>query len=351
MMESEPDLTSDPNAIVIPNFREDERLLVRYDGMIERRKKTFATEHLASIRRNASSKRDDLREALDVAQAELEKAEEIALTTREAYRAAYPHHVKRTRLVEPTGVENLRSFGAANKLYRAAHAAWLAASHATSAIRKIEHNEAQLEVELQKALDHAPAIIADVVTSEKWLAEIHQEEELANVRAKVDEIEAERTSYAERLEAGLVQPPELRARTFARLGIKHAELSMKAVVFLRIDRFEDGAYFILRDMRKNLFALPYDRRLESLLGGIYDVNKLRDNAEVKPSLRDDGGTPVSLADHFTANTDTPEAAAQAAIAHRRFIAETRTLATVVDPDALESTIIEAFAIHAADTTS
>ena len=154
--------THDPNtdssapAPAVPNFREDERLLARYATMLDRRKKAFFVEHESSVRRNASTKRDELGEQLEEAQAEWDRRKAVADQTREAYRAAYPQHVKKLRLVEPSGLENLRSMGAANKLYRAAEEAWRACEQATSTIRKLEHNESQLDVELEKALERAP---------------------------------------------------------------------------------------------------------------------------------------------------------------------------------------------------
>jgi hypothetical protein len=338
---------TEPTTIVVPNFREDERILSRYDAMIERRKKTFATDHVASIRRNVSTKRDELREELETAQAELERAQAVAAETREAYRAAFPHHVKRTRLAEPTGMENLRSFGAASKLYHAAHHAWLAAEHATSAIRRIEHNETQLDVELEKALANAPEIIADVIASDKWLAEIHLEEELAAVRLKVDLIEAERESYTKRFEAGEVSAEELRLRAFARSDVKHAAKTMTAVIFLRVERFESAAYFILRDARKGLFALPYDRRLETILDGVYDVAPNGEAIDVRPSVRASSGMAFTLAEHFAGCAADAEAAATEQLAHRRFVGENRLLTTMAERDDLEAAIIEAFAAYAA----
>jgi hypothetical protein len=337
---------TDPTAIAVPNFREDERIVARYDAMIERRKKTFATDHVNSIRRNVSTKRDDLRAELETAQAELELAQTLADAAREAYRAAFPHHVKRTRLVEPTGMENLRSLGAASKLYNAAKQTWLAAEHATSAIRRIEHNETQLDVELERALANAPQIIADVIASEKWLAEIHHEEELAAVRIKVDLIESERESYAKRLEAGAVPADELRLRAFARDDVKHAERTMTSVVFLRVEPFVTAAYFILRDARRTLFALPYDRRLETIVDGVYDVVQNGDKLEVRPSVRESSRMPVTLAEHFAACAPDADAAAAEQLTHRRFVSENRLLATMTERDDVEAAVLEAFAAYA-----
>ena len=153
----------------VPNFREDERIQARYQSMLERRIKTFAVEHESLVRRNASTKRDELQEELEEANAEWNRRNEVAEATREAYRKAYPDHVKKTRLVEPTAVENMKSLGAAKKLYRAAEEAWRAAVNATSNVRRIEHNENQVDVELQKALERVPQVVKEVTESVPWI--------------------------------------------------------------------------------------------------------------------------------------------------------------------------------------
>jgi len=343
----EPPVEHPPLDAVIPNFREDERILTRYESMLQRRIKTFGMEHESSIRRNASTKRDDLREELERAQAEHERLSEIAVTTREAYRAAFPHHVKKTRLIEPTMIENVRSLGSAKKLYAAAHDAWAAAEHVMSTIRKLEHNESQLDVELQRALERAPQTIKDVTESDKWLDEIHAEEELANVKAKVDEIVAERDAYAERLAAGRVSDDERRLRAFAQAGVKHIAMPVSAIVFVRVEHYGTSSYLIARDVRKQQYALPYDRRLEPLLDGVYDIEKAGETFAARRSLRENGAMLLTVREHFQKCCDNADAAAQEAYqAHREFIKQTRTL-PATPADEVESAAIEALVALAA----
>lgn len=331
----------------VPNFREDERILARYATMLERRKKSFAVEHESSVRRNASTKRDELQEELDAAQAEWDKRKAVADQAREAYRLAYPQHVKKMRLVEPSGLENLRSLGAASKLYHAAEEAWRAAEQVTSQIRKLEHNEEQLDIELEKALERAPEIAKEVTESEDWLAEIHAEEELGAVKAKVDEIEAERAGYAARLAAGTVTQTEIRLRAFALEDIKPVPLPASGLLFYRIDAFGPEAYFVLRDPRKALYALPYDRRLEPLLGGIYDINRNGKEFVVARTMQSNGKIPMSLLEHFT-KCDGPDGEAiQAAYKrHQEFAKEPRGYATLNEGNAAEAAAIELFAAFA-----
>jgi hypothetical protein len=336
----------------IPNFREDERLQARYAAMLDRRIKTFFVEHESSVRRNASTKHDELREELDATQTEWVKRKEAADTAREAYRKAYPHHVKRTRLVEPTGLENLRSFGAAKKLYATAEETWRAAEQAASNIRRLEHNETQLDVELAKALERAPQVSKEVTESEKWLAEIHAEEEMAAAKAKVDEILSEREAYSERLAAGRVSADELRLRAFAAGDVKHIALPIAGIMFYRIEQFGDDAYLIVRDTRKQLYALPYDRRLEPVLGGVFDFVRNGKEYALRPSMRSDGRTPLSLLDHFLACNDKKDELAQADYgAHQAFLNERRLLATNERCDDIEATAIALLAELAAGKTA
>ena len=337
-------------APAVPNFREDERNVARYASMIERRIKDFASEHDNSVRRNASAKRDELREELDAANEEWNKRTEALEAAREAYRKLYPLHVKKTRVVEPSGIENLKSFGAANKLYHAAQEAWKLAEAAASNIRRIEHNEPQVEVELQRAIEREPQVVKEVTTSEKWLAEIHQDEELASVRAKVDEINAERENYAERLAAGRVSNEEQRLRAFAEGDVKKFTMPVNGIIFYRIDQFGPDAYFIFRDTRKGLSALPYDRRLENLLDGVYDFTRTGKEYDLRRSLQPNSPLPMTMLEHFKKCSDNEEAAQEAYAAHQEFVREKRALATtpVNELDEMETTAIELFAKVAAE---
>lgn len=339
-----------PPPPTVPNFREDDRIQARYKSMLERRIKDFASDHDNSVRRNASTKRDELGEELEEANAEWNRRTEAAETAREAYRKVYPLHVKKTRLVEPSGMENLRSLGAANKRYHAAQEAWRAAENAASNIRRIEHNENQVDIELEKALERSPQVVKEVTESEKWLAEIHADEELGSVKAKVDEIVAERESYATRLAAGKVSNEELRLRTFGEEDVKKFQLPMSQIMFLRIEQYGPDAYFILRDTRKQLFALPYDRRLEPILDGVFDFTRAGKEFELRKSLQNNSPMPYTLLDHFKKCSENDEAAQEAYRQHQEFVREKRMLATVPvnEFDAVETTAIDLLAKFAAE---
>ena len=348
---SSPETSSEGPVIAVPNFREDERVQTRYVSTLERRIKDQYAEHENSIRRNASEKRDELRGELEAAQTEWERQKTISDAARESYRAKYPQHVKKTRLVEPSMVENIRSLGAANKLYHAAEEAWRNAERAGGDVRRLEHNDEHLEAELEKALERAPDISKDVTTSEKWLSEIHSEEELGGMKAKVEEILAEREAYATRLAAGRVPADELRMRSFAEQNIKPMQTPIAGMMFYRFEQYGDEAYFILRDIRKQLYALSYDRRIEPIMNGVYDVVRAGKEVEIRRTTRDNSQIPMSLLDHFVRCSDKDDAAAQEAYRlYQDVMKQPRTFAAHAPFDETESQVIERFAKLAEEKT-
>ena len=331
----------------VPDFREDERVIARYDAMLQRRIKDFYAEHESSIRRNAVTKSDDLKAQLDDANAEYDQKTAIADAARESYRAAYPHHVKKLRLDEPSMIENVRTMGAAKKLYQVAQDAKRAVDNAASAIRKIEHNEAQLGIELEKALEKAPAVSKDVTESEKWLAEIHADEELRLAKSKVDAVAAEREAYAARLAVGTVSAEEKRLRAFGEAGYKMIAMPVDGIAFLRIEQFGDQTYFIVRDSRKQQYALPYDRRLEPALSGVFDISRSGKEFVVRRSTKPDGHTTITLLDHFTRCESDAAAAQEAYRLQQDFAKEKRFVATMTDMHDTEAAAIELLAAFVA----
>jgi hypothetical protein len=323
----------------IPNFREDERQIGRYESMLDRRIRSFFVEHESSIRRNASEKRDELRDQLREAGDEWERRKAVAESTRESYRAQFPQHVRRTRIVPPSLVENVRSLGAANKLYGAAQEAWLAAEEASSKIRKLEHNEEQLDVELKKALERSPTVAKEITESEKWLAEIHAEEDLASAKARVDEIAAERRAYRARLDAGEVTEEEQRLRAFGERDIKDFAMPLDGILFFGAEQFGSRAYYLVRDLRKQLYALPYDRRLEPLFGGVYDIVSTGKEFQARKHLRHDTRLPFSALEHFQKCCEGDEAAQEAYREYQERVKQPRSFAAGAEHNETEAAAI------------
>ena len=244
-------------------------------------------------------------------------------------------------------MENLKSFGAAAKLYNAAKDAWLAAAETESTIRKIEHNENQLDIELQKALERAPQIVAEVTESEKWLAEIHAEEEMANAKARVDEIDAERAAYARRFAAGQVSEDERRLRAFGEADIRHIGLPVDGFVFIRTESYGPKNYAILRDVNKQQYYLPYDPRLEPLFLGVYEIARSGKELAVRPYARPNSREAFTLRDHFVKCSENEEAADEALRGHQAWAKQRRMLAALTELDEVETQAMQLLTDYAA----
>jgi hypothetical protein len=139
-------------------------------------------------------------------------------------------------------------------------------------------------------------------------------------------------------------------RAFAEQDIKHIQLPFNGLMFYRIDQFGPTAYFIMRDTRKQLYGLPYDRRLEPILDGVFDIIKTGKEFDIRKSMQPNSPLPLTLLDHFKKCSDNEEAAQEAYRAHQEFVREKRTLDTVESFDDAEGTAVELLAKFAAEKT-
>jgi hypothetical protein len=337
-----------PEAYTIPNFREDERILARYDSMLKSKIKNFYSEHESHIKRNASEKRDEQRAELREAEVEAEKKKALADAARDAYRAVLPNNVKKNRLIEPSMMDGMKTLGKAKALYAAAEETWLAAEAAQSEVRRLEHNEEQLEIELKKAIERSPAVAKDVTESKEWLAEIHADEDMAEAKAKADAVNAERAAYAARLAAGQVTQEEIRLRAFADQEIAHMPKTIDAAMFLRIDQYGPKTYYIIRDLRNKLYALPYDDRLMRVMWHTFDIVRAGTDFIVRKSLRPNSPIGLTLLDHFIKCGDPKDEnpAREAYHQHQEWLKRVQPARNMVEMDEVEATIVELLAAYA-----
>jgi hypothetical protein len=127
--------------------------------------------------------------------------------------------------------------------------------------------------------------------------------------------------------------------------VKHIALPVSGIAFLRIESFGPSNYVIVRDLRKQLYGLPYDPRLEKLFGGVYDISRAGKEFTVGPSMRDGGRAPLTLMEHFVKCSDNEEAAQEAFAQHEAFVAERREL-PATEGDELETTAVGLLAAFA-----
>ncbi len=70
-------------------------------------------------------------------------------------------------------------------------------------------------------------------------------------------------------------------------------------MFYRLDVFGQLAYYILRDLKQRLYALPYDPRLDAIADGVFDIYRVGDGWDVRLRVQDDK-LPFTILHHFIA---------------------------------------------------
>jgi hypothetical protein len=306
-----------PLTITIPNFTEDARTQQQYKTTLERRIKAYHSEQESAVRRSFVAKKESLTAELSVAENMIAARNVTAQKAMSAYRLRYPHRMQKGRPVKPSFLEWLFSFGGATRLYRNVTEANSAVIEAQTNQRRLGHKLEVIDSELSRALAATEEKAKETTSSPEWLADLHRDRALGDLKIRVDAIEHERESYAKRLEAGRVSDDEKRDRTFAEQNIHMVELPLTGVMFYRVDAFGSLVYFILRDLEKRLFALPYDPRLESIVDGVFDIYRVADSYDVRQRVHAESKLPFTILDHFFNCCDRQDAASRAAYREQR----------------------------------
>jgi hypothetical protein len=328
----------------VPNFREDERTQTQYKASLERRVKAYHAEAEAAVRRTFTAKREALTVELAACETMIESRVKGAQAAMAAYRIRYPHRLVKGRPVKPSFVEWLISFGAASRLYRAVADANTAVQEAQTNQRRLAHKNEELDNELGRALAHAAEKAKETTSSAEWLAELHHDKAFGALKQRVDDIDRERERYAKRLESGRVSDEEQRDRKFAQDDVQPVDVPMTGVMFYRIDVFGTSAYYILRDLEKKLFALPYDPRLEYLIDGVFDIYRVGDGFDVRQRVHEESKLPFTILDHFFVCNDRQDIVARAAYREQRaWIRQNRGLPPTPAPREFDRDIIKLLA--------
>ena len=306
-----------PLTITIPNFAEDARTKSHYRASLDRRIKAFHGEQEAAVRRSFTAKRESLTAELAAAESLIANRADAAQRAMAAYRSRYPNRMVKGRPVKPSFVEWLMSFGRATRLYRGVTDANSAVIEAQTNQRRLAHKYEQIDSELGRALAAAEEKAKQTTASAEWLTEVHHDRAMGELKTQVEAIDHERESYAKRLEAGRVSDDERRDRTFAEDDVHAVELPLTGMMFYRVDTYGELVYFVVRDLEKRLFALPYDPRLEPLVDGVFDVYRVADTFDVRQRIHAESKLPFTTLDHFYNCNDRQDIVARAAYRDQR----------------------------------
>jgi hypothetical protein len=328
----------------IPNFREDERIQQQYKSSLDRRIKAYHAEAEAEVRRAFAQKREQIIAELKASELMIESRQKAASDAAAAYRTRYPARLVKGRPVRPSFLESLLSFGKASRLYNRVVEANSEVIEAQSNQRRLAHKDEELDNELGRAMNATMEKAKATTASPEWLAEVHRDRAMADLKKRVDEIQAERANYARRLEQNRVSDEEMRDRTFAEQGIEPVDVPLTGIMFYRVLAFGDLAYYVLRDLEKRFFALPYDPRLESIIDGVFDVYRVADGLDVRQRVHSETKVPFTPLDHFFVCCDKQDIVARAAYREQRvWIKENRGLPPTPAPSQMDRDIIKLLA--------
>ncbi len=291
----------------IPDFEKDAQSIAAYDEARLRFERREATDAESKTRQAFEKKREAIRAEIAVAASLLEERKIKAQKAFNAYSARYPHRIDGKRPVKPSFWESLFSFGSAGRLFRRATQTAADATAAQTLRRRKEHDEEELEQQLKRAIYLQEEAIKKRMESQEGTDAFHARPGMAALYKRVEEIKAERAAYKARLERGEVPPLEQRDREFTERKIAHLEAPFSGATVVRVVRYGDLSYFLLRDLERHLFYLPYDPRLEQIIDHVFDVYRIADAFEAKLTRAADG-RPMPALQHYLTNYKDEEVA-------------------------------------------
>jgi hypothetical protein len=213
------------------------------------------------------------------------------------YGKRYPKAIEKNKARKPSFFQNFLSFGDAARMYQAVLEATAELNEARSLRRRKENEDEEIDTQQRRALAKLEATLKDHARTSEIADKFLTRPGNMALANRVQEIRAERTAFATRLEAHQVPPLEHRDRHFAQLAAVQLEAPFTGVAIVGVETYGELCYLIFRDREKKHFYRPYDPRLEGLSDSVFDIYRIADRFEARFHRRD--GKPMNLADHLT----------------------------------------------------
>jgi hypothetical protein len=291
--------STETTASTIPDFQADAQAVATYNDARVSYISREATDAEERTRTTFAKRRAAIRTEIDNAATLLYERKAIAEKALWTYALRYPLRVDQDTPTSPSMWEAMWSFGFANHLFKRAVVTAAEVVQAKSRRRRLEHDEDELDHQLQRTLFLEAEARKKSLEAPDGLDAFHAQPMMAELHARVEAIAAERAAFAGRLAAGDVSPPEQRDRDLAERQILPLVPPCDGVTMVRVARYGSLAYFILRDLESKLYALAYDPRLEPLIGHVVDIYWLVDSFIVRATAGPIGW-PMTLDEHFAA---------------------------------------------------
>jgi hypothetical protein len=341
--EPQPAATEPPReGPAIPDFEKDAATLSTYREAKQRFERRESQDAESKVRIQFAKRREAIRAEIAVAGSLLEQRIEKAHQALTVYARRYPKNMDRVKALKPSFWESLFSMGAAGRMYRAVQRSNAEAMEAQTLRRRKENDEEELEKQLKRALYLQEDALKRRLGTPEMTDQFHRRPGVSELWEKVQEIQKERATYVSRLALGEVSPVEQRDRDFAERKISDLEVPFSGMLIVQIASYGDLHFFILRSVEKQLFALPYDPRLEPLLDQVFDFYRIADSHEAKLHRAPDN-RPFTALDHYFANFKDEEVARHEYRKARTLLRAPRELPAATIQDPAEQTIVETLA--------
>jgi hypothetical protein len=326
----------------IPDFEKDAQSIAAYHDAKVRYERREMQDAEAKVRAQFATKREAIR--AEIASAGMLFDERYAKWQKAlgAYAARYPKNFELKRALKPSFWQSALSMGAASRMFRAIGRTNADVNEAQTLRRRREHDEEELENQLKRALFLQEDSFKKRLLSPEGIEAFNRRPGVAVLWQRVQEIQAEREAYAARLERGEVGGQEQRDRDWAERKIERLELPFAGLMIAEVKTYGDRSYFLLRDLTRKLFALPYDPRLEPLMDQVVDVFRIADSFEAKLHRGADGKSFTSL-DHFFTCYKDEEVARFEWRKQRTALRNPRTLEAMTVDDPNDQAIIDILA--------
>jgi hypothetical protein len=286
---------------IIPDFKSDAATVAAYADARVRFERRIASDAEERTRAAYAKKRALIRAEIAAAASFVDDRKEKAERALRSYGRRYAHRiVGGNKPVKPSFWEILFSFGWADRMFKHALMTADEVVQAQSRRRRWQRDEDELEAQVHRTLYLEDDARKKFFEGPDATAAFHAEPGASGLNKRVVEIKAERLRYATRLGNGEVSPTEQRDRAFAEQQISPLGLPFSGMAIVRITRYGNLTYFILRDLEGKVCSLGYDLRLEPLIDSVMDAYRVADSYEVRLSPSP-AGTPMTVADHYAAN--------------------------------------------------
>ncbi len=320
----------DGSADFLTDFDRDEAIIADYEKAKQLYIRTLTEESEIKLRYGVAQQR----EAINIEIATLrnrakEKLHEASAATA-AYAVRLPHRVAKTGVTPPSLWERLVTMNQIDRFYRAAADAARDLEALNAAMRTDRERLDAMEREVRRSIYLREEAARKHLETPEGVAAFHAHAMNQRAFDDMQRVLRDRAAYDERVARGEVPPAEARDREMSQRRQRFARVPMLGVMIVRIVRYADLEYYVLRDLEQYEYLIACSPALEPLRDLVFDVTETPGGIEA--ALRyTTAEVPMRALDHLRATLSAADAA-EAYARHRTALRTDRPLALTSPSD-------------------